>query len=87
MGVHKGFFSLFLLFILWITGKFLFPFLFPFLLGTGIAMAAEPVVTFANKRLRMGRGAAAGLGVTLTLILLMGILLFLGALLVRELGR
>ena len=86
MGVHKGFFSLFLLFILWITGKFLFPFLFPFLLGTGIAMAAEPVVAFANKRLRLGRGAAAGLGVTLTLILLTGILLFLGALLIRELG-
>ena len=86
MGVHKGFFALFLLFFLWVTGKFLFPFLFPFLLGSGIALAAEPVVSFASNRLRLGRGAAAGLGVTLTLILLAGILLFLGALLVRELG-
>ena len=87
MGVHKGLFSLFLLFLTWVTGKFLFPFLFPFLLGAGIALAAEPVVGFASSRLRLGRGAAAGLGVTLTLILLAGVILFLGALLVRELGE
>ena len=86
MGVHKGFFAFVLLFFIWIAGKFLLPFLFPFLLGTGIALAAEPVVRFGSARLRLPRGAAAGVGVTLTLVLLLGLVLFLGALLVRELG-
>ena len=62
------------------------PFLFPFLLGTGLALASEPVVRLGANRLHLGRGAAAGIGVTLTLTLLIGIVLFLGALLVRELG-
>ena len=86
MGVHKGFFALILLFFIWVTGKFLLPFLFPFLLGTGLALASEPVVRLGANRLHLGRGAAAGIGVTLTLTLLIGIVLFLGALLVRELG-
>ena len=86
MGVHKGFFALILLFFVWVTGKFLLPFLFPFLLGTGIALAAEPVVRFGSARLKLPRGAAAGVGVSLTLVLLLGLVLFLGALLVRELG-
>ena len=62
------------------------PFLFPFLLGICLALAAEPVVRFGVKRLRLGRGIAAGAGVTLTLVLLLGIILFLGAILVREAG-
>ena len=86
MGVHKGFFAFILLFLIWVTGKFLLPFLFPFLLGTGIALAAEPVVRLGCTRLKLPRGAAAGVGVSLTLVLLLGIVLFLGALLVRELG-
>ena len=86
MGVHKGFFALFLLFFTWLTGKFLLPFLFPFLLGAGIALAAEPVVRLLSGRLKLGRGLAAGIGVSLTLTLLLGIVAFLGALLVREAG-
>ena len=87
MGVHKGFFALILLFFLWLGGKILLPFLFPFLLGTGLALAAEPVVSLGTSRLRLKRGLAAGLGVTLTLVLLTGTVFFLGALAVRELGR
>ena len=86
MGVQKGFFALILLFFLWVTGKFLFPFLLPFLLGAGLAFAAEPAVSQLNRRLKLGRGLSAGLGVTATLVLLLGIVLFLGAILVRELG-
>ena len=86
MGVHKGFFALILLFFVWMSGKFLLPFLFPFLLGTCLALAAEPVVRLGTNRLKLGRGLSAGAGVTLTLVLLLGILLFLGALLVREVG-
>ena len=86
VGVHKGVLSLILLFFIWVTGKFLFPFLFPFLLGTAIALAADPAVRFGTNRLRLGRGLASALGVTLTLVLLLGIILLLGALIVRELG-
>ena len=86
MGVHKGFLALILLFLLWAAGKFLLPFLLPFLLGAGIALASEPAVSLGTRRLRLPRGLAAGLGVTVTLVLLMGIVLFLGALLVREAG-
>ena len=87
VGVHKGFFALFLLLLLWLCGKFLLPFLFPFLLGTGLALAAEPVVSLGISRLRLKRSPAAGLGVTLTLVLLTGTVFFLGALAVRELGQ
>ena len=86
MGVHKGFFALFLLFFAWVSGKFLLPFLFPFLLGAGLALAAEPVVCLGTEKLKLGRGVSAGIGMTLTLTLLLGIAAFLGALLVREAG-
>ena len=86
VGVHRGFFALRLLFLLWLSGKFLLPFRFPFLLGAGLALAAEPMVGLGEHRLGLPRGLAAGLGVTTTLTLLLGIVLFLGALLVREAG-
>ena len=86
MGVHKGFFALILLFFAWLGGKFLLPFLFPFLLGTGLALASEPVVKLGADRLGLGRGLSAGVGVTLTLALILGVVLFLGAIAVRELG-
>ena len=86
MGVHKGFFALILLILVWLTGKFLLPFGFPFLLGTGLALAAEPVVRLGVNRLKLGRGAAAGIGVTLTVCLILGVVVLLGGLLVREAG-
>ena len=86
MGVHKVFLALFFLLVIWLAGKFLLPFLFPFLLGTALALASEPVVKLGADRLRLRRGVAAGMGVTLTLVLLLGIAVFLGALLVREAG-
>ena len=87
MGVHKGFFALFFAIALWLGGKYIFPLLFPFLLGTGLALAAEPVVRLVQRRTKLGRGGASGLGVTAALILLIGIVLFLGALILRELGH
>ena len=86
MGVRRVFFALVFLIFIWLAGKFLLPFLFPFLLGTALALASEAVVKVGAERLRLVRGAAAGVGVTLTLVLLLGIVLFLGALLVREAG-
>lgn len=87
MGVHKGFFALILLILAWLTGKFLLPFGFPFLLGLVLALAAEPVVRLGTNRLNLRRGAAAGIGVTLTICFLLGVVVFLGGLLVREAGN
>lgn len=87
MGVHRFFFALIFLFCIWLAGKFLLPFLFPFLLGTALALAAEPAVRLGIDRFRLRRGAATGIGVTLTLVILLGIVVFFGALLVWEAGN
>ena len=86
MGVHKGFFALFLFLLVWLGSKFLLPFLFPFLLGTVLAYAAEPAVRLCSNRLKLPRGFCAGIGVSVTLLLLGAITLLLGSLAVKELG-
>ena len=86
MGVYKGFFALIFLLLVYLAGKILLPFLFPFLLGWALAAASEPAVRLATNRLKLGRGLSAGLGVTATLVLLLGTVFFLGAIAVRELG-
>ena len=72
---------------LWLGLKYLLPVLLPFLLGGLLAIAAEPVVDFSVRRLRLPRAAATGLGVTLTLLLMICVLSLVGALAVKELGR
>ena len=69
----------------WLSLKYLLPLLLPFLLGTALALAAEPAVGLLNKRLHLPRGISAGIGVGLALICLLSIFLLLGALLVKEL--
>lgn len=71
----------------WLCIKYLLPILLPFFMGTVLALAAEPVVAFSHKRFRMPRSLAAGLGVSLTLLLFAGVLSMLGALAVKELGQ
>lgn len=68
----------------WLSIKFLLPITLPFLLGTLLAVGAEPMV----KRLssKMPRPAAAAIGVSATLILLICILILLTAALVREIS-
>jgi sporulation integral membrane protein YtvI len=72
--------------LLWITVRFLLPVLLPFLLGGLLALAAEPLVRFCSQKLRIPRFLSAGLGVGLTLLLLVGLLSLTGALVVKELG-
>lgn len=67
--------------------RYLMPVLLPFLIGTLIALAAEPAVALGVHRLRLPRWLSAGVGVTVTLVLLITTLWFLGALAVRELGQ
>lgn len=75
------------LLVLWLGTTYLLPLLLPFLLGGIIALAADPVVNFAQRKLKLPRGVASGLGVSIMLILLLGLLSMLGALLVKELGQ
>lgn len=72
--------------LLWLGGKFLLPLCFPFLLGTGLALMAEPMVRLLCRRLRLPRGAAAAIGVTGTFLGLTMLILLILAFLVRELG-
>ena len=80
------FLSILLVFALvWLSARLLLPLFSPFLLGTLLALAAEPMVSFLHKRLRLPRSAAAGISVTMVFAFLAMILLLLCAFLVREL--
>lgn len=71
----------------WLAIRYCLPVLLPFLLGALIALAAEPAVGFLNRKTGLSRGLAAGVGVSITLILLLGLMSLLGALAVKELGK
>ncbi len=70
----------------WVGVRYLLPVLLPFFLGGLLALAAEPLVSFAKRRLRLPRALASGVGVSVTLVLVSGILSLLGAFAVKELG-
>lgn len=71
---------------IWLGIRYLLPILFPFLLGMLLALGAEPLVNFGQKRLRLPRVAATGIGITMALVLVFAVILLLAALVVRELG-
>jgi len=70
----------------WLSIKYLLPIFLPFVLGLLLALAAEPSVRAGVRWLKLPRWAAAGVGVTLTLLLLMTLIGLLGAALVKELS-
>lgn len=70
---------------IWLFLRYLLPLVLPFLLGFLLALAAEPAVRL-GVRCKLPRWAAAGVGVSLTLLLMMVLIGVLGAALVRELG-
>ena len=65
--------------------KYLLPVAFPFLIGGAVALLSEPLVRPVGKR--AGRGIGAALGVSLTLSVLSGVVLLIGAVAVRQVGR
>lgn len=71
---------------LWVGIRYLLPILLPFLLGGLLALMAEPAVRLGVNRLRLPRWLSAGVGVTLTLVLLLGLFSLAGGLLLREVG-
>lgn len=74
------------LFGAWLFAKYLLPLLFPFGIGLLLALAAEPVVKAGSRYLKLPRWAAAGTGVSLTLLLLTALFGILGAAILREIG-
>ena len=68
----------------WLGSKYLLPLLLPFLLGALAAFAAEPAVAFLHRRLKMPRLLSAGAGVTVTILLILGLVGALGAVLLRQ---
>lgn len=70
----------------WLCARLFLPLFGPFVLGTLLALAAEPTVRFLHKRLHIPRSVAAGLSVTAAFGFLMMLLLLLCAFLIRELG-
>lgn len=86
-GIRK--FVTFTLFFLglWVGVRFLLPLGLPFLLGGGLALAAEPAVDFLSQKTKMPRSAAVGIGVTATIALLSLLVFLVCALVLRELGQ
>lgn len=72
--------------LIWLGSRYLLPVFLPFLLAAGLALAAEPLVSFFTRKTRLPRVAATGIGVTITLMLLILLIMTLVALLLRELG-
>lgn len=70
---------------LWLGVRYLLPLLLPFLLGTGLALLAEPMVRFFNRNSHIPRGIAAAIGITMAFSFLSLLLLLLVALAVKEL--
>lgn len=68
---------------LWLGVRYVLPVVFPFLLGGGLALLADPLVRRISTRLP--RGAAAGVGVSAALLGVMALLSILGAFAFREL--
>ncbi len=64
--------------------RYLLPLLFPFLLGLGLALAAEPMVSFLHHR-RVPRAVSAGIGVSMSFCFIAIAVMLLGAFLLREL--
>ena len=74
-------------FLVWLSIRYFLPLFSPFLLGTLLALSAEPMVRFLHKRLHVPRPVSAGIGVSMAFFLLSILLLCLCAFLIRELGN
>lgn len=85
-SLRKLFFTAGVLLLLWLGVRYLLPVLLPFFLAVLLALSAEPLVRFFHNKARMPRAAATGIGLTMTLGLLILVVMVLFALLLRELG-
>ena len=74
-------------FLVWLAVKFFLPLFSPFVLGTLLALSAEPMVGFLHKKLHIPRSVSSAIGVSMAFSLLSILLLCLCAFIVRELGN
>lgn len=86
MNLKKFVSFLFFFCLAWIGLQWLLPLFAPFLLGGCLALAAEPMVSFLQRRLRLPRTVGVGIGVSMTFCLLAMATIALCAFLIRELG-
>lgn len=86
-SVQKYVLSAAALFALWLGIRFLLPLTVPFLLAAVVALISEPLVRVFQNRLHLPRGAASGIGVSISLFLTVLLLIALCAFLLKELGR
>lgn len=84
--IKKTLYGALILLGLWLGITYLLPVALPFLLGFLLALTAEPLVRLAIAGLKLRRSWAAGLGVTVTLALLVAVALLLGSAAVREIS-
>lgn len=71
----------------WLFMGYLLPIGLPFLLGVGLALAAEPATKLLSGKLGLPRGGATALSVSAVFLLTVTVLSFLLALLVRQLQQ
>ncbi len=69
---------------IWLFMGYLLPIGLPFLLGTVLALAAEPAVKLLNRRLHLPRSGAAGIAVSAVFLLAATVLTLLLTLLLRQ---
>lgn len=86
LGVKKVISFLWGCLLVWLTLRWLLPTGFPFVLGAGLAMAAEPGVRFLTQRLKLPRPAASGIAVSGVFAVITLMIVLLLTLLFRELG-
>lgn len=72
---------------LWIGVKFLLPLLFPFLLGIGLALAAEPGTEYFSRKLRLPRGVACAVSVSGVIVLSLALVLLVLGFLMRQMRQ
>ena len=76
---------LFSFLLVWLAIRFFLPLFFPFLLGTLLALSAEPMVRFLHRKLHVPRPVSAGIGVSMAFVFLTGAFLLLCAFALRQL--
>ncbi len=70
---------------LWLAVQYLLPLFLPFLIGAVLALVAEPAVRVGVSKVRLRRCFSSAIGVSMTLLLMVGAVSLLGAFLVKEL--
>ena len=69
----------------WLIAKFLLPLVSPFLLGSLLALAAEPMVRFLNRGAHLPRAGSTAIGVSMAFCFLATLLLVICAFALRQL--